>query len=295
MSVPFYLSVGGLEPDCNGIVWSGCWTTIKETPVRIDFKEDKNMNMTEIKRVNAKDFDSEAFRRREFCIVIRSPKRVPRTLQFLHDKGYMWGYSKTSLLDDDHMREMILQNTLRQPVYISSGGFIHYGVSLGDTTLPYIPIVELIFEEETSTDKIVITNDGKTTTATLYSNGKKAGIGTAVCHDDDVFDVYAGARLALERLEKNKKESEMTDWEKFVKGEVDMRVPKKYIQNFLYRTTKDGLTFKGLMSDWYLKWLTQDGDSIVFSVGCDIEKTPIVVEVIYGDWGRTVNYIPGMK
>lgn len=111
---------------------------------------------------------------------------------------------------------------------------------------------------------------------------------------DDIILTMLGVWVRIKELEKNKKETEMTDWEKFTKGEVDMRVPKKYIQNFLYRTIKDGLTFKGLMPDWYLKWLTQDGDSIVFSVDCDIEKTPIIVEVIHGDWGRTVNYFPGI-
>lgn len=156
---------------------------------------------------------------------------------------------------------------------------------------PYIgELVEIDFREPYVDDKI-----GKTTTATLYSNGKKAGIGTAVCHDDDKFDIYTGATLALERLEKSKKEPEMTDWEKFVKGEVDMRVPKKYIENFLNRAEKDSLIFKEPMSDWYLRWLMLDGDSITVSVNRKIEKVPILTEVFLDDLDKTVNYIPGMK
>lgn len=294
MSIPFYLSVGGLEPDCNGIVWSG-QTTINETPVRIDFKEDKNMNMTEIKRVKAKDFDSEAFRRNEFRIVIRSPKSVSKTLQFLHNEGYTWGNTKTSLVDDDRMNELLLDGVQRHPEFIIAYGKMTNGILRDFMALSVRPTIEIDFREHPSNDKIVITNDGKITTATLYSNGKKAGIGTAVCHYDDKFDVYAGARLALERLEKYKKEPEMTDWEKFVNNKVNMRVPKKYIQNFLDRAEKDGLTFKGTMSDWYLRWLMQNGDNIVVSVNNKIDKTPILTEVLCDDNGKTVDYIPGMK
>ena len=48
-------------------------------------------------------------------------------------------------------------------------------------------------------DKIVITNDGKTTTATLYRDGEKVKA-TAKCAPDDNFDFMVGANLALERL-----------------------------------------------------------------------------------------------
>lgn len=250
--------------------------------------------MKEIKRVNAKDFDSEAFRRNEFRIVIHSPKSVSKTLQFLHNEGYMWGNTKTSLVDDDHMKELLLDIVQRRPVFIIAGGRVRNGIVRDIMSSSNTPTVELIFEE-TSNDKIVITNDGKITTATLYSNGKKAGIGTAVCHDDDKFDVYAGARLALERLEKYKKEPEMTDWEKFVNNKVNLRVPKKYIRNFLDRAEKDGLTFTGAMSNWYLRWLEQNGDSIMVSVDNKIKKSPILAEVLRTDHSRTVDYFPGMK
>lgn len=252
--------------------------------------------MNRIKIVKAKDFDWEAFKRREFFILVRSRKSAVKILRFLSDQGYIWGWSETSMLEDIRMKEELLERAETNRVYICAGGVVPNGVLIDCSHSLYNrETVEIDFEEQSTNSKIVITNDGKTTTATLYSNGKKAGIGTAICHDDDEFDIYDGAKLALERLEKNKKESEMTDWEKFVKGEVDMRVPKKYIQNFLYRTTGDGLTFKGKMPDWYLKWLTQDGDSITFSVNHKIEKTPIVVEVLRDDCGIAVDYIPGMK
>lgn len=283
-----YIRAGGL---LHGVI---CDYTDRRCAVTIDFNEEDNMNMTEIKRVKVEDFDSEAFKRKKFRIVIRSPKSVPRTLKFLHEKGFKWGCSKTSLLEDAHMREQLLRSSQHNPVFIIAGGDIRNGVVRDIMSSSCIPAVELIFEE-TRNDKIVITNDGKTTTATLYSNGKKAGIGTVVCHDDDAFDVYAGARLALERLEKNKKETEMTDWEKFIDGKVNMRVPKKYIRNFLDRAEKDGVTFQGTMLDWYLIWLEQDGDSILICVNSKIKKIPVLVEVISDDNGKTVDYFPGMK
>lgn len=265
--------------------------TDRRYPVMIDFKED---NMNEIKRVKVNNFDSAAFKRKEFCIVICSPKNVSRTLRFLHDKGYMWGYSKTSLLEDGHMREMLLQNTLRQPVYISSGGFIHNGIVRDIVPSSSIPTVELIFEE-TNNDKIVVTNDGKTTTATLYSNGKKANVGTAICHDDDKFDVYVGAKLALERLEKSKKKPEMSDWEKFVNNKVNMRVPKKYIRDFLDRAEKDDLRIWGTMANWCLRCLETDGDDIIVFVDHISKNHIILAEILRTDRSRTVDYFPGMK
>lgn len=251
--------------------------------------------MKEIKRVKVNEFDWDAFERLDNRIAMSSSRSVTDTLRFLSERGYVWGWSKTSLLKDTHMKTKLLEGVKDKPVYICIGGYVPNGVLHDYAYISYSgESVEIDFGEQPINSKIVITNDGKTTTATLYSNGKKAGIGTAICHDDDEFDVYAGAKLALERLEKCKKETEMTDWEKFVKGMVNMRVPKKYLQNFLYRTTKDGLEFKGLMPDWYLKWLTQGGDSIIVSVNRKIEKTPIMTEVIRDDCSRIVDYFPGI-
>lgn len=54
--------------------------------------------------------------------------------------------------------------------------------------------------DDVSKDKIVITHDGKVTTATRYiANGKKV-TATASCSPEDTFDFNVGAKLALERL-----------------------------------------------------------------------------------------------
>lgn len=284
-----YIRAGGdLE---HGVI---CDYTDRRYPVMIDFKEVNDMNMTEIKRMKAKDFDSEAFQNCAFRIAICSPKGMSRTLKFLHDKGYMWGNTKTSLLEDDHMKELLLDTIQRHPVFIVSGGHMRNGIVRDIMSSPNIPTIELIFEE-TSNDKIVITNDGKITTATLYSNGKKAGIGTAVCHDDDKFDVYAGARLALERLEKYKKEPEMTDWEKFMKSRVNLRIPKKYIRNFLDRAVKNDLRIWGTMADWCLRCLETDGDDVIVFVDHISKNHIILADVLLTERSRTVDYFPEMK
>lgn len=50
--------------------------------------------------------------------------------------------------------------------------------------------------------KIVITSDGKTTTATLYREDGSKEVATAKCCPEDTFDFNVGAKLAMERLMK---------------------------------------------------------------------------------------------
>ena len=252
--------------------------------------------MKEIKRVKVNEFDWDAFERWDNRIAMSSSRSVTDTLRFLSERGYVWGWSKTSLLKDTHMKTKLLEGVKDKPVYICIGGDVPNGVLHDYAYISYSgESVEIDFGEQPINSKIVITNDGKTTTATLYSNGKKTGIGTAICHDDDVFDIYTGAKLALNRLEKCKKKPEMTDWEKFVKGEVDMRVPKKYIRNFLDRVMKDDLRIWGTMADWCLRCLETDGDDIIVFVDHISKNHIILADVLRVDRSRTVDYIPGMK
>ena len=48
--------------------------------------------------------------------------------------------------------------------------------------------------------KIVITHDGKTTTATMYEENKKVKTATAKCAPEDTFDFNTGAEIAFNRL-----------------------------------------------------------------------------------------------
>lgn len=57
-----------------------------------------------------------------------------------------------------------------------------------------------------NTEKIVITTDGKTTTATLYENDKKVKSASTKCSPDDKFDFAIGAKIAMDRLYPEKSE-----------------------------------------------------------------------------------------
>ena len=54
--------------------------------------------------------------------------------------------------------------------------------------------------------KIVITTDGKTTTAKMYRDKQLVEVQTTKCHPEDRFDFKVGARIAFDRLVGEKKE-----------------------------------------------------------------------------------------
>lgn len=56
------------------------------------------------------------------------------------------------------------------------------------------------FRKKCDGSKIVITTDGKTTTAKLYKGDKVTNTAEAHCSPDDTFDFCEGAKIALERL-----------------------------------------------------------------------------------------------
>lgn len=97
------------------------------------------------------------------------------------------------------------------------------------------------------TDKIVITTDGKTTTAVLYDGKKRIKEAKAVCAPDDEFDFNKGAAIALERLTgqaygkvENTLE-EKSQMDRFIAGEIALRVPKEKIDKFLKECEKRDL------------------------------------------------------
>jgi hypothetical protein len=68
-------------------------------------------------------------------------------------------------------------------------------------------------------NKIVITTDGKTTTAKLYDGKKLIKSANAVCSADDEFDFGIGSALAVERLIRNLKAT-LPDKPKFTKADL---------------------------------------------------------------------------
>lgn len=75
-------------------------------------------------------------------------------------------------------------------------------------------------ESKMPEQKIVITHDGKTTTAVLYCGDKKVRDASAKCHEDDTFDFMTGASLALERLAHPPKSWQPNDFVRVIKDGV---------------------------------------------------------------------------
>lgn len=70
--------------------------------------------------------------------------------------------------------------------------------------------VKCLAEDSKKQNKIVITHDGKTTTATMYREDGSKEVATAKCCPEDTFDFNVGAKLAMERL--IKKVEPVTEW-----------------------------------------------------------------------------------
>ena len=91
----------------------------------------------------------------------------------------------------------------------------------------------------TENEKIVITHDGKTTTATMYKGDMKH-VGTARCCPEDTFDFAYGAKLAMKRM--------MDEVEKWDKARADeesgWRVVNRHVKKGDYIRLKfDYFTF----------------------------------------------------
>lgn len=77
--------------------------------------------------------------------------------------------------------------------------------------------VDGMFEGLAENPKIVITTDGKTTTARLFNGKELIRKAEAKCSPDDKFDFMVGAKLAMERLEEKKPEKPTIKVGDFVK------------------------------------------------------------------------------
>lgn len=104
------------------------------------------------------------------------------------------------------------------------------------------------FDESTSksNQKIVITTDGKTTTAKLYDGKKFVKAAKAKCSPDDVFDFNVGALLSVGRLAKadcELSENDSFDWTAFKNDEFFVEVTKDNFDNFVEEAKKHGCYF----------------------------------------------------
>ena len=116
-------------------------------------------------------------------------------------------------------------------------------------------------------NKIVITTDGKTTTAKMYRDKTLVKVETTKCHPHDKFDFNVGARIAFDRLVGAKTEESP-------KGALKIEIGKKYKLNDydkvtdhigISRGTWEGIQSKGSVT---IKNKTPQGNYVVDGGWC---------------------------
>ena len=89
--------------------------------------------------------------------------------------------------------------------------------------------------------KVVITSNGKTTTAVLYDGKKCVKTAKAECSPEDTFSLGTGAKLALDRLfEKKADEPQGMDWDAFNRRELSIEVTRDKFEGLMKALEKRG-------------------------------------------------------
>lgn len=92
-----------------------------------------------------------------------------------------------------------------------------------------------------NTHKVVITSDGKTTTAVLYNGKERVKTAKAECSPEDTFSLETGAKLALDRLfEKKADEPQGIDWDAFKRGKLTIEVTRDKFEGLMKALEKRG-------------------------------------------------------
>ena len=95
-----------------------------------------------------------------------------------------------------------------------------------------------ITEQSDSTKKIVITTDGKTTTAKMYDGKSCIKVSESRCCPSDAFDFQTGAEIAFNRLfEKSH------FWEEFKAGKLCVKVDEENMPEFLKSCENNRITW----------------------------------------------------
>lgn len=95
--------------------------------------------------------------------------------------------------------------------------------------------------ERADEGKIVITTDGKTTTAVLYNGKERVKTAKAECSPEDTFSLATGAKLAIDRLlEKKADEPQGMDWGAFKRGEMSIEVTRDKFEGLMKALEKRG-------------------------------------------------------
>lgn len=103
-----------------------------------------------------------------------------------------------------------------------------------------------VLEPVAANEKIVITTDGKTTTAALYNGKQRIKDAKATCASGDRFDFEIGAKIAFDRLMGYVPCMLDTtfDWNEFKAGKIAVKVTKDNFKDFVAEAKKHKLTFE---------------------------------------------------
>ena len=99
-----------------------------------------------------------------------------------------------------------------------------------------------ITEQNDSTKKIVITTDGKTTTAKMYDGKSCIKVSEARCCPSDAFDFQTGAEIAFNRLFEEPKNE--FDWNAFKSQNLAVIVTRETIKSFLSEAENHGCVWR---------------------------------------------------
>ena len=131
---------------------------------------------------------------------------------------------------------------------------------------------------DNSKKKIIITNDGKVTKARYFDNEKLICTGIATCHDDDMFDVFKGAELALERCRTKKMINDQYGYkmkpsniEKFMDGDLAVECRLNQVAEFLNWCERRGIDVSADKSiEAYERYMCFE--TIIFCLDSDDER-----------------------
>ena len=99
-----------------------------------------------------------------------------------------------------------------------------------------------VTEQNDSTKKIVITTDGKTTTAKMYDGKSCIKVSEARCCPSDTFDFQTGAEIAFNRLFGEPKNE--FNWNAFKSQNLAVIVTRETIKSFLSEAENHGCVWR---------------------------------------------------
>lgn len=134
---------------------------------------------------------------------------------------------------------------------IGKGHLIYYKTIKGmydryydrfDETSDFADHLVPVTEQNDSTKKIVITTDGKTTTAKMYDGKSCIKVSEARCCPSDAFDFQTGAEIAFNRLFGEPKNE--FDWNAFKSQNLAVSVTRETIKSFLSEAENHGCVWR---------------------------------------------------